>query len=105
MYSIDFHPRFFSMLGNYNKDTIMTEVIAGIIVGIVALPLAIAFAIASNPTGMHDISPERGIITAIVAGLLISVFGGSKSRLEDQPAPLFPSSAASSANTASTGCA
>ena len=45
---------------------------AGIIVGIVALPLAIAFAIASG------VSPEKGIITAIVAGLIISVFGGSK---------------------------
>lgn len=90
MYSIDFHPRFFSMLGNYKKDTIMTEVIAGIIVGIVALPLAIAFAIASNPSGMHDISPERGIITAIVAGLLISVFGGSKVQIGGPTGAFIP---------------
>ena len=50
----------------------MSDLMAGIIVGIVALPLAIAFGIASGVT------PEKGIITAIVAGLLISVFGGSK---------------------------
>ena len=50
----------------------MADLMAGIIVGIVALPLAIAFGIASGVT------PEKGIITAIIAGLLISVFGGSK---------------------------
>ena len=50
----------------------MSDLMAGIIVGIVALPLAIAFGIASGVT------PEKGIITAIIAGLLISVFGGSK---------------------------
>ena len=50
----------------------MADLMAGIIVGIVALPLAIAFGIASGVT------PEKGIITAIIAGLLISIFGGSK---------------------------
>ena len=50
----------------------MADLMAGIIVGIVALPLAIAFGIASG------VSPEKGIITAIVAGILISLFGGSK---------------------------
>ena len=50
----------------------MSDLMAGIIVGIVALPLAIAFGIASGVT------PEKGIITAIVAGLIISIFGGSK---------------------------
>ena len=50
----------------------MSDLMAGIIVGIVALPLAIAFGIASGVT------PEKGIITAIIAGLLISMFGGSK---------------------------
>ena len=57
---------------SYNKATFMSDLMAGIIVGIVALPLAIAFGIASGVT------PEKGIITAIIAGLLISVFGGSK---------------------------
>ena len=50
----------------------MTDLMAGIIVGIVALPLAIAFGIASG------VSPEKGIITAIVAGFIISFLGGSK---------------------------
>ena len=62
----------FSCLKTYNKKTFMSDLMAGIIVGIVALPLAIAFGIASGVT------PEKGIITAIVAGLIISVFGGSK---------------------------
>ena len=62
----------FSCLKTYNKKTFMSDLMAGIIVGIVALPLAIAFGIASG------VSPEKGIITAIVAGLIISVFGGSK---------------------------
>ena len=62
----------FSCLKNYNKKTFMSDLMAGIIVGIVALPLAIAFGIASGVT------PEKGIITAIVAGLIISIFGGSK---------------------------
>lgn len=61
-----------SCLKRYDKKTFMADLMAGIIVGIVALPLAIAFGIASG------VSPEKGIITAIVAGFLISVFGGSK---------------------------
>ncbi len=68
----EFQPKLFSCLKGYNKTTFMADLMAGIIVGIVALPLAIAFGIASGVT------PEKGIITAIIAGLLISVFGGSK---------------------------
>ena len=68
----EFRPKLFSCLKNYNKATFMSDLMAGIIVGIVALPLAIAFGIASGVT------PEKGIITAIIAGLLISMFGGSK---------------------------
>ena len=56
----------------YTKADFMTDLMAGIIVGIVALPLAIAFGIASG------VSPEKGIITAIVAGFIISFLGGSK---------------------------
>ena len=67
-----FKPRLFSTLRNYNRQTFMADLMAGIIVGIVALPLAIAFGIASGVT------PEKGIITAIVAGFLISAFGGTK---------------------------
>ena len=68
----DLKPKMVSALKNYNKQTFMADLMAGIIVGIVALPLAIAFGIASG------VSPEKGIITAIVAGFTISALGGSK---------------------------
>ncbi len=68
----DFKPKMISAIKNYNRQTFMADLMAGIIVGIVALPLAIAFGIASG------VSPEKGIITAIVAGLAISLLGGSK---------------------------
>ena len=72
MTTLEFKPKLFSTLKNYNRKQLTTDLLAGIIVGIVALPLAIAFGIASGVT------PEKGIITAIVAGLIVSVFGGSK---------------------------
>ena len=72
MKTLDFKPKIVSAIKNYNKQTFMADLMAGLIVGIVALPLAIAFGIASG------VSPEKGIITAIVAGLFISLFGGSK---------------------------
>lgn len=68
----DFKPKFFTCLKDYNKQKFSQDLLAGIITGIVALPLAIAFGIASG------VSPEKGIITAIVAGFIISVLGGSK---------------------------
>ncbi len=64
--------KLFSCTKSYDRKTFMADLMAGVIVGIVALPLAIAFGIASGVT------PEKGIITAIVAGLVISFFGGSK---------------------------
>lgn len=69
---IDFQPKLFELFRNYSKTDFSTDLMAGIIVGIVALPLAIAFGIASGVT------PEKGIITAIVAGFIISLLGGSK---------------------------
>ena len=72
MKGFEFKPKLFSTLKNYSKADFMTDLMAGIIVGIVALPLAIAFGIASG------VSPEKGIITAIVAGFIISLVGGSK---------------------------
>ena len=72
MTTFEFKPKLFSTLKHYNRKQLTSDLLAGIIVGIVALPLAIAFGIASGVT------PEKGIITAIVAGLIISVFGGSK---------------------------
>ena len=68
----EFKPKLVSCLKNYSKETFMADLMAGIIVGIVALPLAIAFGIASG------VSPEKGIITAIIAGFIISLLGGSK---------------------------
>lgn len=68
----DFKPQMLTALKHYDKKTFTADLMAGIIVGIVALPLAIAFGIASGVT------PEKGIITAIVAGFFISILGGSK---------------------------
>ena len=68
----EFKPKLVSCLKNYSKETFMADLMAGVIVGIVALPLAIAFGIASG------VSPEKGIITAIIAGFIISLLGGSK---------------------------
>ena len=67
-----FKPELLKSLKGYNSKIFLKDLSAGIIVGIVALPLAIAFAIASGA------EPERGIYTAIIAGFLISVLGGSK---------------------------
>ena len=72
MKAFEFKPKLFTTLKNYSKESFMADLMAGIIVGIVALPLAIAFGIASG------VSPEKGIITAIVAGFIISLLGGSK---------------------------
>lgn len=72
MQKLDFHPKSITCLRGYNKTTFMSDLMAGVIVGIVALPLAIAFAIASG------VSPEKGIITAVIAGFIVSALGGSK---------------------------
>src|SRR5215204_2415715 len=67
-----FKPKIIEALKGYNKQQLSKDVVAGLIVGIVALPLAIAFAIASG------VSPEKGLFTAIIAGFIISAFGGSR---------------------------
>jgi SulP family sulfate permease len=67
-----FRPKLFDTLKNYTRKQFTNDVLAGIIVGIVALPLAIAFGIASGVT------PEKGLITAVVAGFIISALGGSR---------------------------
>lgn len=69
----EFTPKLFSLIKQgISKETFTKDILSGLIVGIVALPLAIAFAIASG------VSPEKGIITAIIAGIIISTFGGSR---------------------------
>ena len=72
MKAFEFKPKLFYTLKDYSKASFTADVMSGIIVGIVALPLAIAFGIASG------VSPEKGIITAIVAGFFVSLFGGSR---------------------------
>jgi len=67
-----FRPKLVDTLKNYSKAQFYKDAVAGMIVGIVALPLAIAFAIASG------VSPEKGLFTAIIAGFIISALGGSR---------------------------
>ncbi|HOO94939.1 MAG TPA: sulfate permease [Proteiniphilum sp.] len=67
----DFQPVLFQTLRTYNREKFMADLMSGLIVGVVALPLAIAFGIASGVT------PEKGIYTAIIAGFIISFLGGS----------------------------
>lgn len=67
----DFRPKLFTTLKSYSKEAFFKDLMAGIIVGIVALPLAIAFGIASG------VSPEKGIITAIIGGFIVSFLGGT----------------------------
>ena len=72
MKTFQFKPKLFDTLRQYTKADLTADVMAGIIVGIVALPLAIAFGIASG------VSPEKGIVTAIIAGFIVSLLGGSR---------------------------
>ncbi len=67
-----FRPKLLDTLKGYTRAQLSADVMSGVIVGIVALPLAIAFGIASGVT------PERGLITAVIAGFLISLLGGSR---------------------------
>lgn len=69
--ALDFHPEFFNSLKNYSKERFLKDLMAGVIVGIVALPLAIAFGISSG------VSPEKGLITAIIGGFIVSFLGGN----------------------------
>lgn len=67
-----FHPRVLRELSHYNAQKFRADLLAGVTVGIVAVPLAMAFAIASGVT------PEQGLVTAVVAGLIISALGGTR---------------------------
>jgi len=67
-----FQPKLFKVMKNYSKEQLIKDVIAGIIVAVIALPLSIALALASG------VNPENGLYTAIVAGFIISFLGGSR---------------------------
>lgn len=70
-FQFHFRPRFFETIKTYNKEKFIADLMSGLIVGIVALPLAIAFGIASG------VSPQQGLYTAIIAGFIVSFLGGS----------------------------
>ncbi len=67
-----FRPKLFVLLPDLDRETLAKDAVAGVLVGIVALPLAIAFAIASG------VSPEKGLVTAVVGGFIVSILGGSR---------------------------
>ena len=68
-----FQPQLFTLFREgYPKGQLASDIVAGVIVGVVALPLAIAFSIASG------VKPEQGLFTAVIAGLIVSAFGGSR---------------------------
>src|SRR5882757_10775117 len=71
-FAIPFRPKLVDAMKEYSSETFFADLVAGITVGIVALPLAMAFAIASG------VKPEAGIFTAIIAGFMISALGGTK---------------------------
>src|SRR5580765_790050 len=70
--SVSFRPKLVDALKGYSSRNFVADVVAGVTVGIVALPLAMAFAIASG------VKPEAGIFTAVIAGFIISALGGSR---------------------------
>ena len=72
-----FRPKLIDTLKTYNRKTITNDLFVGIIVGVVALPLAIAFAISSG------VSPEKGLLNAVVAGFIIATMGGSRVQIGD----------------------
>ena len=69
--AVDFTPALVTSLKNYDRKKFVADLMSGIIVGIVAMPLAIAFGIASG------VSPQQGLITAIIGGVIVSLLGGS----------------------------
>ena len=89
-----FTPRLFTCLAGYNRETFSSDLIAGLTVGVVALPLAMAFGIASGVT------PQAGIYTAIIGGFIVSFLGGSRIQIGGPTS----SSRASSRSTACRAC-
>src|SRR5258708_38537097 len=71
-FAVPFRPKLLSALKKYSRQDLAADLIAGLTVGLVALPLAMAFAIASG------VPPQAGIFTAVIAGFIISGLGGTK---------------------------
>jgi MFS superfamily sulfate permease-like transporter len=86
------------LLRDYDRHKFLSDLLAGVTVGLVALPLAMAFAIASG------VSPQAGIYCAIVTGFLISALGGSKTQIGGPPVRLSWWSLELSRGTASKDC-
>ena len=91
-------PKFFSVMKNYSAGQFTKDVIAGIIVAIIALPLSIALALASG------VEPACGIYTAIAAGFCVSLLGGSRIQIAGPTAALPPSWRASWPRRVWTDC-
>src|ERR1041385_2071730 len=72
MIDLSFRPKLLEILRGYSAEDFRADLVAGFTVGVVALPLAMAFAIASG------MPPQAGVFTAVIAGLIISAFGGTK---------------------------
>ena len=95
--SFHFRPALLDSLKHYRRPDFMADLGAGLTVACVALPLAMAFGIASG------VKPEQGLITAIIGGALVSLLGGSKVQIGG-PAPSWPCSTASRCSTACPTC-
>ena len=95
---IAFRPKLLDCLPGYTRAQFAKDFAAGITVGVLALPLAMAFAIASGA------SPTAGIWTAIVAGLITSALGGSRVQIGGPTGAFIPSFTASSQPTVSATC-
>jgi SulP family sulfate permease len=93
-FQFSFRPRLLDALAGYERARFVKDLAAGLTVAVVALPLAMAFAIASG------LKPEAGIFTAIIAGFLISHWAAAGCRSAGRPAPSSSSSTASSSATA-----
>lgn len=69
---LDFKPKIFEMLKTYNKDQFLRDIVAGVVVALTSLPISLSLAIAAG------VAPERGIYASIIAGIFVSIFGGSR---------------------------
>ena len=69
---LDFKPKIFEMLKTYNKDQFLRDIVAGVLVALTSLPISLSLAIGAS------VAPEKGIYASIIAGIFVSIFGGSR---------------------------